>query len=228
MSGSHKPLVLPETIALAERIWEFHQLRHQPHEADVIIALGTNDLRVAEHAASLYHQGMAPLIVCSGGVAHQNDLLATAWTRPEAEVYAGILQERGVPPDAILLEPSATNTSENIRFSRELLLDHGIRPKSILIAVKPFMQRRAAATYAVEWPEVPMTVSSWQTTFAEYCAGDLTVEKIIHIMMGDLQRIWVYGRKGYSAPQRIPAAVREAYNELKVRGFNRHLLEGEE
>lgn len=213
-----------EELRLAEVIWNYHQLRHQPIRSSVALALGTNDLRVAVHAAELYHQGMAPLIVCTGGLAHQHDLLATAWAQPEAEVYRDALLAHHVPPKAILLESRATNTSENVRFSRALLAERGIQPASVLIVVKPFMQRRAAATFAVEWPELPYSVSSWQTTFADYCAGDLTPDKITNIMMGDLQRIWIYAAKGYSANQRIPDEVRDAYQRLREYGFTRHLL----
>lgn len=215
-----------EELRLAEIIWEYHQLRHVERQAEVMLALGTNDLRVAEHAAALYHRGMSPLIVCTGAIAHLHDMLATSWTRPEAEMYADVLVDRGVPRGCILLEPRATNTSENIRFSKVLLAERGIQPKSVLIAVKPFMQRRAVATYAVCWPEAPVSVSSWETSFRDYCAGDLTVEKITNIMMGDLQRIWVYAAKGYSAPQQIPDQVRVAYDRLKELGFTRHLLNG--
>ena len=51
-------------------------------------------------------------------------------------------------------------------------------------------------------------------TLDEYFTSDLAPEKIINIMMGDLQRIWIYARKGWSAPQRLPAEVREAYQTL--------------
>ena len=193
----------------------------------MIVALGTNDLRVAEFAAGLFHQGYGKLLLCTGGVAHQGDLLATPWTRPEAEMYADIAIARGVPADCILLEPSATNTAENIRFSRAVLESRGITPDSIVLAVKPFMQRRTWATMAVEWPEMPATLASPQMTLAEYFTEELPPEKIIHIMMGDLQRIGIYGRRGWSAAQKIPANVRAAYEHLKESGFIHHLVPGE-
>ena len=193
----------------------------------MIVALGTNDLRVAEFAAGLFHQGYGKLLLCTGGVAHQGDLLATPWTRPEAEMYADIAIARGVPADCILLELTATNTAENIRFSRAVLESRGITPDSIVLAVKPFMQRRTWATMAVEWPEMPATLASPQMTLAEYFTEELPPEKIIHIMMGDLQRIGIYGRRGWSAAQKIPANVRAAYEHLKASGFTHHLVPGE-
>lgn len=208
----------------ARIIFDFHQLRHQPIPADVIIALGTNDIRVAHHAADLYHQNLAPRILFTGGVAHQNDLLATPWTDPEADVFSREAQAHGVPAEVILTERQATNTSENIRFARALLAEHGITPRNVIIAVKPFMQRRAFATFAAVWPEMPVTVSSWPATFDDYCTNELPPEKIANIIMGDLQRIWIYARKGFSAPQTIPDAVRHAYQSLRAAGYTHHLL----
>lgn len=210
--------------AAARVIFDFHQLRHRPVPADVILALGTNDIRVAHHAADQYHQGLAPLVLFTGGVAHQNDLLATAWHHPEADVFAEAALARGVPADRILREPRATNTSENIRFARDVLAGHGIKPRSVIVAVKPFMQRRAFATFATVWPEMPVTVSSWPATFDDYCTAELPPEKIANIIMGDLQRIWIYARKGFSAPQIIPPEVRAAYDAMVGYGYTLHLL----
>ena len=46
-----------EVLGLARIIWDYHQLGHQPVPAEFIVALGTNDLRVAEFAADLYLRG---------------------------------------------------------------------------------------------------------------------------------------------------------------------------
>lgn len=186
--------------------------------------LGTNDKRVAEYAATLYHSGFASTVVVTGGLAHQDDLLATGWNRPEAEVFAEILERQQVPPYRILLETRASNTAENIRLSRDLICKRGMEPKRVLVVVKPFMQRRVFATHAVEWPEVPATVVSWSTTFDEYCTPELPPAKVTNIMMGDLQRLWIYSNLGYSAPQRIPDEVRRAYSRLRELGYTQHLI----
>ena len=46
-------------------------------------------------------------------------------------------------------------------------------------------------------------------------------------MVGDLQRLVVYGRKGWSVPQDVPAEVMEAYEQLVAAGYTRRLLKGE-
>jgi uncharacterized SAM-binding protein YcdF (DUF218 family) len=139
-------------------------------------------------------------------------------------MYADVLDRRGVPRNRILLEKHATNTAENIRFTRELLSERAICPDHILIAAKPFMQRRVWATLAVEWPEMRATLASPNMTLDEYFTDELPAEKIINIMMGDLQRIWVYAKRGWSAPQVIPAEVREAYENLVALGFTKHVI----
>jgi uncharacterized SAM-binding protein YcdF (DUF218 family) len=211
-------------LSPARIIWDYLQLKHHPIPADVIVVFGTNDLRVARFAARLYHEGFGRTLVCTGGMAHQGDLLATKWHKTEAEMYADEAAALGVPRDRIVLEPRAANTAENVRFTRELLRRSGAHPRNVVLATKPFMQRRVWATMAVEWPEVPASLASEPMTLDEYFTEDLPPEKVIPIMLGDLQRIWIYGRRGWSAAQIVPPEVMEAYRELKARGFTQQLL----
>ena len=215
-----------EVLADAEIVWRFMQLGHAPMAADLMLVFGTNDLRVATFAADLFHQGLAPLVLTTGGIAHHGDLLATPWDRPEALVFAEEMMTRGVPADRIVVEPCATNTAENVRLARAMVETRGLRPCNALAVVKPFMQRRVLATMAVHWREVPFSLASWQTTFAGYCTPELTQDKVLNIMLGDLQRLWVYAERGWSAPQPTPDAVREAFERLVAAGYRDHLLGG--
>jgi uncharacterized SAM-binding protein YcdF (DUF218 family) len=217
-------MVTEEVLSLARTIWDYHQLSEALIPGEAIIAMGTNDLRVAEFAATLYHRGYAPLLVCTGGIAHRDDMLATGWQKTEAEMFAEVAERHGVPRDRILLERNSTNTSQNLVFTRGLLGEMGLRPQAVVIAVKPFMQRRVRATLAVAWPEISATLASPEMTLDEYFTQELDAEKIINIMMGDLQRLWIYDRKGWSAPQAIPEGVRAAYRRLVELGFTRHLI----
>ena len=47
---------------------------------------------------------------------------------------------------------------------------------------------------------------------------------MIQIMVGDLQRLVVYGRKGWSAPLEVPAEVEVAYEGLVAAGYTKRLL----
>ena len=89
---------------LAQIIWDYHHLNHSLQKSDIILALGSNDIRVAEFAADLYLQGFAPLLMFSGNV---GALTKDQFTKPEAEVFADIARQKGVPDEAILLEPES-------------------------------------------------------------------------------------------------------------------------
>jgi len=66
-------------------------------------------------------------------------------------------------------------------------------------------------------------VASWAGTFDDYCNDMLPPAKVTNIMMGDLQRIWVYAARGFSAPQQIPDDVKLTFHRLVELGFTEHL-----
>lgn len=218
----------PEVTKLAKVIWNYHHM-HQPlKKADILIVLGGHDLRVPAYAAKLYAEGLAPLVVVSGGVAHNGDLLRTGWQETEAEKFAEILKTNRVPETAILLEDKAKNTGDNFDLSGKLLEERGIEFHSAIAVTKPYMERRAYATGVKRWPEKDIIVTSPQMSFENYFGGYLnqetTPDNILNIMMGDLQRIDVYGRNGFQVPQEIPSEVWDAFARLKVIGYTKHLL----
>ena len=215
----------PQVIENGEVLWEYHQVHHELRTCDVMVVLCSNDLRVADHSVELSRSGYSRVVVFTGGVAHQNDLLATGWVRPEAEVFAERARERGLDVDRVLLETSATHTGENFAFTERLLRSHGIEFRSALIVQKPFMERRAFATGRRCWPTVDLVVTSPPIPFLDYLRGAAQpAENIINIMVGDLQRIDLYGRKGFQIPQEIPPAVWSAYRRLIALGYDRHLM----
>lgn len=210
--------------ALAKILWDYLLLDMPLTPADVILVLGSNDLRVADRAAELMLQGLAPIAMCTGGIAHQDDLLATSWSLPEAEVFAARMIKLGVPREKILLEPRATNSGENILFSRILLKSHGIEPKSLIVMQKPFMQRRAFATFKKMWPEPEILLAAPLMSFDEWMRGPIPVETVINIMVGDLERMREYPARGYQIAQEIPDEVLRAFEELVGRGYTKHLI----
>lgn len=206
---------------LAQTIWDYHHLNHKLERSDLILALGSNDTRVAEYAADLYLQGFAPLLLFSGNV---GALTKEQFSKPEAEVFADIARQKGVPDEAILLEPESTNTGENIEFSRRILAEHGIDPVSIILVQKPYMERRAFATFCQRWPEKNVIVASPPIPFSEYPNKLLPKDKVINIMVGDLQRIKFYPGLGFQITQEIPDEVWQAYEQLVTLGYDKHLM----
>jgi hypothetical protein len=52
----------------------------------------------------------------------------------------------------------------------------------------------------------------------------LSQEDVVSIIVGDLQRIKVYGDLGWQIPQEIPASVWDAYLELVAAGYDSRLI----
>lgn len=206
---------------LARLIWDYHHLHHRLQPADLILALGSNDTRVADRAAELYLAGWAGTLIFSGGA---GALTRDRFDRPEAEIFADIARDRGVPARAILIEPHSTNTGENIVFSRRLLAERGIEPNRIILVQKPYMERRAYATFKKIWPEPELIVTSPEISFEDYPTADLPFDLVVNIMVGDLQRIRLYPGLGFQIEQEIPDEVWEAGQKLIALGYNRHLV----
>ena len=86
------------------------------------------------------------------------------------------------------------------------------------------MERRSYATFKKHWPEKKLSVTSPQISFEEYPTDEIPLERVINIMVGDLQRIKVYPEKGYQVYQKIPIKINTAYERLIQLGFDKHLM----
>ena len=210
----------PELLAAAHTLWDYHHLGETISTADIILVFGSNDLRVAEHAASLFLHGLAPSILFSGA----RGRMTQAWPETEAETMAQVAREAGVPESAILIENRATNTGENIRFSRELLARSGLKPASAIFIQKPYMERRTRAALEVQWPEMGIHLSSPPLSFTEYCSGAITQDLVINAMVGDFQRICDYPALGFASPQPIPDAAQTAFHLLATSGYSGQMI----
>jgi uncharacterized SAM-binding protein YcdF (DUF218 family) len=204
----------------AQIIWDYLCMHECVQPADVILTLGSHDLRVAERAADLYLQGMAPLIVFSGGFGR----LTGDFVKPEAEMFADIAVKAGVPVDKILIENKSTNTGENIQFSDALLRTKATNPECFILVTKPYMERRAVATFKKLLPDKEVLPASPLIDFAHYSNDGLSKDEVINIMIGDLQRIKVYPEKGFQIPMDIPDEVWNAYEQLTALGYTKHLV----
>lgn len=209
------------TDDLARVLWNYMLLGHELEPADVILALGSNDVRVGEHAARLFLRGLAPLLVCSG---HVGRLTAGRFEKSEAETFADAAVRLGVPRSAILLEDRSTNTGENIDLSRALLASRGVTPSRVILVQKPYMERRAWATFKRRWPEPDLRVTSPPIPYDAYPTPDIPRDLVIDILVGDVQRMQVYADRGFQVPQPMPADVQAAWEELAARGYTGHLV----
>ncbi len=214
-----------QIYALGEKIWNYHLMKHQVAKADAILVLCSHDERVAERGVELFHEGWAPLLIFSGGC---GAITKALWDEPEAERFAHIAMRLNVPRESILTEVHSTNTGENIKFTKQLLAERGLDPQKFIVVQKPYMERRAYATFRKFWPEKELVVTSPQVSFrdylAEYAHRSLSASDVIGIMLGDLQRIKLYPARGYQIEQEIPADVWEAFEHLVRAGYDKYLI----
>lgn len=210
-----------ETLSLAKLLWNYHHINDNIEKADCILVLGSHDVRVAERAAELYIDGWAPLLIFSGGLGR---LTEGVWTETEADLFAKIAIDKGVPGEAILIENQSTNTGENIVFTQKLLKEKNLAPRSFIVVQKPYMERRSFATFKKHWPDKKLIVTSPRISFEDYPTNEIPIEQVINIMAGDLQRIKIYAEKGFQIYQEIPSNVWEAYEQLLNSGFDEHLI----
>ena len=209
---------------LAKILWDYHHLNHALKKADCIFVLGSHDLNIARYGAELFLKKWAPLMICSGGVAHTGDLLHTDWQKSEGEMFADIAVQEGVLREKILIENQAKNTGENFQFTEILLKEKNINPMTLILVQKPYMERRVFATGLKYWPEKQLIVVSPPVSYEEYIRKDIPEDTIINLMVGDLQRIKLYAKKGFQVYQHIPSDVWEAYEKLVAVGYTKHLV----
>ncbi|MFJ3022203.1 YdcF family protein [Streptomyces tendae] len=214
-------MISTQNWADTRRLWEYHQMGHTPRPCSVAIGLGSHDLGVADTAAELYERGMAPLIVFTGAT---SPTTRERMPRGEAVHYRERALELGVPSSAILVEPRARNTGDNIRFSRKLLEEAGVDVSSVLLISKPYEERRAYATARKLWPDVEIVSASSPMTLNEYVDSLGDARMVIDMLVGALQRLLVYPEQGYLISQPVPADVIEAYERLCRSGFTSRLL----
>jgi uncharacterized SAM-binding protein YcdF (DUF218 family) len=206
----------------AQILWDYHQMHHEPRDTDIAIGLGSHDLGVADHTADLYHQGRFPLVVGTGANAPTP---VEVFPRGEAGHYAERAEQLGVPNEAIKIELHAKNTGENFTLTRQLLDRDGIHPASATIVSRPYQQRRAYATCRKLWPELDVICSSRPQSLPDYLASIGDQDKVLHMLVGDTQRIWVYADQGFAAPQDVPDDVMRAFSRLVAAGYTQRLVE---
>ncbi|MEV4893723.1 YdcF family protein [Nonomuraea sp. NPDC055795] len=204
-----------------EVLWDYHQMGHELQPTDAIIGLGSHDLGVAQFSAQLFKSGIAPLVIFTGANAPTT---MERFPRGEAVHYREEAIRLGIPAAWILVETKASNTGENIQFTRDLLAGRGLHVDSITLVSRPYQQRRAFATCRKLWPEVHVVCASQPLPLGEYILSIGDARRVADMMVGDTQRIDIYAERGFAIPQDIPAHVVEAYERLVAAGYTSRLI----
>lgn len=210
---------------LAQILWDYNRYEQPLQHADVIVGLGSADTRTANWCAKLYHDGCADKILFSGA---RGRITEGLFEKSESETYRDRARELGVPSEAILCEDRATNSGENIQYIAEILQDVHVASGTIILVQKPYMLRRAYATFMKQWPSETkpnVIMSAIDLTMDEYVSDAyVNFEQMAQILVGDTQRIREYPKLGYQIEQDMAEDVRAAYEELVRRGYTKHLL----
>jgi hypothetical protein len=217
-------MISDQAWADAQLLWDYHHMHHAPRPCSVAVGLGSHDLGVADVTAELYHQGMAPVIVFTGST---SPTTRARMPRGEAVHYRERALALGVPDSAILLEPRATNTGENIEFSKAVLAEAGIAVSSVLLVSKPYEERRSYAMMRKLWPEVGVVCASAPMSLEEYVNSIGDARMVIDMTVGALQRVLLFPGRDLAAPQIVPSDVVESYERLCRAGFTSRLLPAE-
>lgn len=201
-----------------DTLWNFMSMGHKVKPSDCIFVLCSNDTRVAEYASELYHKKIAPYIVFSGGVGRFTE---EVFDLSEAETFAAIARDCGVPDSDIIIEKYATNTGENVRFTYELLKQRRLSPKRLTLVQKPFMEKRTYATFSKQWPDEAseLTVTSQWRNWDDYYNEELSLDMVLGALIADFERIKLYPIQGFQIEMPIPNDVDHAYQALKKLGF---------
>lgn len=109
--------------------------------APLVLIFGGVDLKLSDCAADLFQKKYCEYILISGG---KNKSLRNI---TEAQWHKDNLIEKGVPANRILMEQQASNSLENILFSKEIIKKRFKQmPRKIIIICKAFHGRRIIMT----------------------------------------------------------------------------------
>jgi hypothetical protein len=166
--------------AEAERIAAYLDVDAPPAEPSAHIIFGTRLGTPAELVAQRYHQGLAPLIILTGGANRHTGVV-------EAHLHRRLLLEDGVPETVIRYEDSSTTTSENVQGALPFLHE-AIKSGLGLTSVCKWYHRRAIQRlrllvleapyfHAVTWE--PATVDGIRITRSEWFKLAATAQPVL-------------------------------------------------
>lgn len=208
---------------LIQILWDYMHLNHNLKKADAILVLGCSDVSVVDVAVDVYKKGFSDKIIFTGGLGKDTSKM---WDEPEAEKFSKIAISQGVPEEKIYIENKSTNTGENFRFTKKLIEENNMNIKSLIIVHKPYDERRVYSAFKNWMPEYEGIVTSMDITPEEYnkMAIDRKLPSWIDLMVGDVQRIKVFAKKGWQIEMDMPKEVWAAYEEMVNRGYDKHVF----
>lgn len=171
-------LLLAAMASFLSICWQINRTgaHDQAQPADAIIVLGARvradgrpgpDLRSRTlHGVRLHQQGLAPLLVCTGG--YHNDRLSAA------SVACDLAVSKGVPRDQVLLADGSMTTGEDAISTRHLASKHGLQTAILvshplhLARAQVLFEGQGIAVYpsptSTDLRAIPWPTRAWLTT----------------------------------------------------------------
>lgn len=148
-------------------ISDFIFVSDNPCKVDTIFLPGGSHPEQPEYAAELYEQGIAPILIVSGGVSVKKQKFDGV--KSKADVYNGnyktdcefltdALSKNGVPLSCIYGEDKSGHTRDNAFFSKKVADENGLDIKTAIIVCKAFHARRCLMLYQMAFPDVEIKV----------------------------------------------------------------------
>jgi uncharacterized SAM-binding protein YcdF (DUF218 family) len=152
------------------RIWD-QGMRDDSRKADAIVVLGAAQYNGIpsplfrarlDHAIGLYHGGIAPVLVVTGGKGRPGD------TTTEAEAARAYAIGRDVPAGAILVEDRGRNTLESLRTVGSMLHERNL-DAAVFVSDRSHMLRvlRMARDQGLTAYGSPTTTSPTESSLVE-------------------------------------------------------------
>lgn len=122
------------------------------------IIFGTNQSIPARIVAARYHEGLAPLIVTTGGINRHNSVV-------EGREFRRLLLENGVPDSTVRVEDESANTWQNVERALPFLKEATASGLSIT-AVAKWYHRRTIHILRTVLPEVDVFYAiTWEPVY---------------------------------------------------------------
>lgn len=134
---------------LFDKIYDYLSEEDKPQKSDLIFVFATSTLFRAEKARGLYHQGLASLVMLSGGSPFYQPKKIS-----EALEYRNFLIKEGIPESALIIEEESITIPDNVRSSLNQLDKLKIKFKNLILVNSPYVQRRGWVHFKKYLPDV--------------------------------------------------------------------------
>lgn len=152
---------------IIQDITDFIFVEDKPKKADAIFLPGGSHPEQPEYAARLYKQGLAPLLIVSGGVSVKKQRFDGVKSKTEiynkdyktdCEFLTDALCINGVPASVIYGEEKSGHTRDNAFFSQKVVNENSLEIKTAMIVCKAFHARRCLLFYSLAFPNTEFYV----------------------------------------------------------------------